>query len=306
MVSEISKLEAWHRLGQGRSLEGLGLPSSAGRIDLTGLQLPEPAVVGRRHTSVADVAQIEPNATVRGARWRDLDFSGSKLNGLRLFDCEIHNCRFDNCQLRDLRIWSTKITGTSFLRSDLQGAALGGVESGRRNLFAEVDFSNADLRRTSYTAAAFQGCLFHNTKLDKVDFQTSTFSRCRFEGELNEVLFYRQGFKGEAFPPNDMIDVDFSGAKLRYVEFRGLALDRVHLPDDREHVILENYAAVVDNLLAFLKEQSGTSSKKLAGYFGVMKKWTPPDRTRGVISLLDIADLAGADGVRQVREFLGR
>jgi uncharacterized protein YjbI with pentapeptide repeats len=303
----MSKLEIWQRLIQGRSLEGLDVPSSDGRIDLTGLRLPEPAVVSRGRNSVAEVVEIEPNGNVRGARWRNIDFSGSTLNSLRFHDCEIDNCRFENCQLSDLRMWSTKITRSSFQRSDLQGAALGGVSNdGQRNQFLEVDFSHADLSRTVYKAAAFAGCLFRDTRLDKVDFQTSTFCRCRFEGELNYVLFYRRGFKGDAFPPNEMNDIDMRGAKLRYVEFRGLALDHVQLPQGHDHLVVGNYLAAVDKLLAVFELQGDLPSRKLAAYFSIMKKWTPRESTQGVISLLDVADMAGAEGVRQVREFLGQ
>jgi hypothetical protein len=75
--------------------------------------------------------------------------------------------------------------------------------------------------RLACTAAAFEGCLSANTKLDNVDFQTSTFVECRFEGDLHGVVFHRRGFKGEAYPPNEMRDIDFTRARLREVEFRG-------------------------------------------------------------------------------------
>lgn len=304
MISESLNLEIWDRLLQGKALDGLALGTKEGRLDLGGLVLPEPSVVRRYQTSVAAVAEIEPGAIFHRAKWQNLDFTGSKLNGLRLFGCEINNCRFDNCQLQDLRLWSTKISETSFRSANLRKAALGGVQDGKRNVFSGVDFTEADLRQTAYTAAAFNRCIFSNAKLEKIDFQTSTFSECQFEGELLRVLFYRCAFKGEAFPANEMVNVDFSRAKLRYVEFRGLSLDRVRLPNDAEHIVIKNYPAALDKLIAALQQQSNLASRKLAAYLGVFRKWAAPNQVQGVLNAEDLAEIAGPDAVNSVRELL--
>ena len=205
----------------GRSLDRLDLPVNNGRIDLRGISLPEPLRSARYATSLGVVDKVEGATVIRNSKWHDLDFSGSKLKTLRLFDCELQNCSFDNCDLRDLRLWSTKIVESTFRRANLKESALGGVQNGSRNLFEGVDFTEADLSRTAYTAALFHRCTFSHTKLEKVDFQTTAFSECKFEGPLSHVLFYRRAFNGEAFPPNEMVDVDFRRATLRFVEFRG-------------------------------------------------------------------------------------
>jgi hypothetical protein len=124
---------------------------------------------------------------IRRCRWKDLDFTGSELSGIRLFDCEIQNCRFDACQFEDLRVWSSSFSDTSFRGARLRRAVLGGVQDGRRNIFSKVDFNNADLRQSIYTAAAFEHCIIKKTQLVKIDFQTSTFSDCTFEGELRVI-----------------------------------------------------------------------------------------------------------------------
>ena len=64
-------------------------------------------------------------------------------------------------------------------------------------------------------SAEFHECTFSETRLSKVDFQGGTFADCSFDGELDEVLFHRHAFRGEAPPPNEMRNVDFSHAQLR-------------------------------------------------------------------------------------------
>src|SRR5262245_15958689 len=167
MKLDSSKLELWDRLRQGKTLTGVELMSKEGRVDLSGLEIPAPQVVRQFKFGRASVADIAPSATIRGVKWQNIDFKGSKLNGLRLFDCQINNCSFEGCQLQDLRIWSTKISETSFRRADLRKAVLGGVEKGKRNVFSSVDFTDTDLRQTVYRAAAFERCVFRNARLEK-------------------------------------------------------------------------------------------------------------------------------------------
>lgn len=306
MTLDSLKLEAWDRLCSGESLNKLKLNVRDERVDLSGLELSAPAAVRQSKLGEAQVTEFERRATIRGVKLKSIDFSSGKLAGLRLIDCEIENCCFDKCGLHDLRMWATNISDTSFRGADLRKGALGGVENGKRNVFLRVDFTDADLRQTMYTAAAFDRCLFRNAKLEKIDFQTSTFSGCKFEGELNDVLFYRRAFNGEQFPQNEMTDVDFTGAKLRHVEFRGLTLESVRLPDNSEHIIINNYAATLDKLIADLQQRQDATSRKLLAYLSVFRKWATPMQYRGVLNLGDIAEIAGAEGLRSFRELVAQ
>ncbi len=135
------------------------------------------------------MSEIMPGAVVQGTQWQNLDFSDSTLNGLRLLDCVLNNCRLERCRLQDLRIWSTTFRECSFSGADLKKAALGPVLKGKRNIYFEVDFSDADLRETT-KAAAFERCMFRDAKLERIDFQTSTFVDCVFEGELQGMCCF--------------------------------------------------------------------------------------------------------------------
>jgi fluoroquinolone resistance protein len=300
------RLEAWNRLSQGKNLDGLSLETREGRVDLSGLILPGTSRLRRYQTAIANVEEIKPGAVIRGVKWKDFDFADSKLNGVRFFDCEIRNCRFDECQLRDFRVWSSKFSETTFRGADLAKAALGGVQDGRRNSFFGVDFTEADLSQSMYMAASFERCIFRNAKLVKVDFQTSTFSDCEFEGELREVVFNRRGFRGEAFPANEMINVDFSKAKLHFVEFRGLSLARVRLPDDAEHVVIKNYTSALDGVIEVLRSQHDRESKTLLAYLASCRKWTAPDQFQGVLSIQDLKEIAGEDATERVLDLFRR
>jgi uncharacterized protein YjbI with pentapeptide repeats len=306
--SDSVKKEAWKRLVDGESLKGLPISKKNGRVDLRGIELPEPKILERWQTALANVERFEPNGIFYSTNLQNLDFTGSKLSSLHFSDCEIRNCCFDHCNLRGLRLRATTIGECSFQGADLSGTPLGvasvtGPFAGRPNSFFEVDFSDADLRGTVYVAAAFRRCNFGNAKLARIGFGTSTFADCKFAGELREVQFWRsdlfaRGYPDDAFPPNEMVDVDFRRARLRDVEFRGLTLDHVQLPDDEEHIVIRDFAKVLDQLIGALKTEGDQTAKILVAYLGGYRKWAASG-ARGVLNKLDL-DPAGEGAVDRI------
>lgn len=305
-VDKLLNAEVWDRLVRNKPLDGLGLGSKDRRVDLTGLTMPEVRVKRTFEFNGIPMEETEPAPFVKCAKWKSFDFTASKLKHLRLTECELSDCLFDRCQLEDFRVWATAFRECSFTRASLRGAVLGAVENGKRNVYSGVDFSGADLRRTVYTAAVFERCNFRHSKLEGIDFGTSTFRDCVFEGELRDVIFYQRGFKGESFPPNEMLNVDFSQAKLHDVGFRGLTLDQVKLPDDSGHIVIRNVAATLNRLIGALNQQSDTTAKKLLAFLNIDREWRPPNQVQMVINLEDLAETVGDEGVDRLRELMGR
>jgi uncharacterized protein YjbI with pentapeptide repeats len=297
--------EVWKRLIQGRPLDGLDLGTKDGRIDLSGLLVPDPTILKTVRTPSADVSQIGGLTEIKKATWQSLDFSGSRLPGLRFHDCKLIDCVFDNCKCRDWRFWGTTFSDTSFRSADLRQSAMGGVQGKKVNVFRGVDFTEADLRQTAFLSAEFSACIFKNTRLDKVNFQGSRFTDCSFEGEMKEVCFYRHGFGAEAFPPNEMQNVDFSRAQLKSVEFRGLDLDKVRFPADSKHIVLDDYPLALDRILNKLREQNDLASKTLAAYLGVYRKWVGQNQRRGVLNIDDVLEAGSEDGLRIILDEVG-
>jgi len=308
MSESLKKEEAWKRLVSGESLAGLSLTTKGGRIDLSGLNLRKPQALESWQTALANVTRIEPNGIFRDTVLRDLDLTASKLLSIHFIGCEISNCCFDDCEMEDFRIYATTTRDSTFRRANLKETALGaasiqGPYQRKRNSFIGVDFSQADLRKTSYVAAAFEGCFFRNTKLSNIDFGTTSFKDCIFEGELRQVRFWRsdlfaRGYPESAFPPNEMVGIDFSNAKLRDVEFRGLSLDRVRLPDDAAHIMINDFPGVLDKLISVFRQQGDETARSLVAFLGVYRKWTVPN-ARGVLNKQDLADIA-PDAVERV------
>lgn len=195
--------EIWDALIHGRPFGDAGVQRVAGRLDLRNLHVAEPYAVKTTRTPLADVTVLGGVTSIERANWKSIDFSSSQLPSVRFLDCKIRDCLFDRCRLSDLRVWRTVFANVSFRSADLRGAMLGGTRENddRRVSYHDVDFTGADMRGTMYGAAEFVRCKFNHAKLDKVDFQSSAFTDCSFEGELREVMFYRTGFRGSGSRP---------------------------------------------------------------------------------------------------------
>jgi uncharacterized protein YjbI with pentapeptide repeats len=207
----------------------------------------------------------------------------------------------------DLRVWRTDLANVSFRSADLRGAVLGGTgeNDSRRNIFHDVDFTEADMRGTIYGAAEFVRCAFNHARLKRVDFQSSTFTDCSFEGELREVMFWDRGFKGELFPPNEMKRVDFTRAKLRWSGFHRLDLEEVLLPTDEDHIVVENFPEILDRLLAFFSARPDVASSALVAIFEHDKEWLGPKQKVGVLNKRDLIETAGEEGLQAVMKVIG-
>lgn len=299
MDANISR-QVWRRLIAGESLQGLGLGSTDGRLDLRGLRAPEAGVVRQYQVPNADVKELSNLTTLRSVEWRGLDLSGAHLESLRFHDCSIDDCSFVGSTCRDWRLWGTTISNTSFRTADLRNSVLGAVDNGRRNSFSRVDFTKTDLRGTVHKSADMVECTFSNANLSKVDFHGTVFVDCTFEGELKDVLFHRQAFRGEAYPPNEMKGVDLRRAKLHYVEFRGLDMATVKWPVDEEHIILDDYANTLERVLAVLDAREDASSRRLAEGFRVRLKWVGRNQRQGVLSKADLIEAGGEGAVGEI------
>jgi uncharacterized protein YjbI with pentapeptide repeats len=299
--------EIWQKLVHGRSLGKESSPKIGGRLDLRNLHVPEPHAVETLRMPRMDVTVLDGITSIERASWQSIDFSGSMLPGLRVIDCQIRNCVFDRCRMSDLRVWSTDFVDVSFRSADLRGAVLGGtsVEDSRRNRFHDVDFTAADMRGTMYRAAEFVRCKFNRAKLTKVEFQSSTFTDCSFEGELRGVIFSHKGFDCERFPPNEMKRVDLRQATLRRNEFRGLDPDDVLFPEDEDHIVIDDYPQSLDRLLAYFGGRPDMGSQRLASCFEHDKMWLGPRQKVGVLNKHDLLESGGEEGLEAVMKIIG-
>jgi uncharacterized protein YjbI with pentapeptide repeats len=294
------KQDIWNELANGKQIDFSGAPQHGGRLDLRGVVVSGPRSERTIQHPAGEYTIVSGLTDLKGGTWKSIDFTGSHLNSLRFNDCALEDCRFDDCTCRDWRMWETSFTNCSFRQADMRDSAFGAVSGERRNVFKDVDFTEADMRGTMYTSAEFSRCVFRNTRLVKVDFQGSVFTDCVFEGELDEVLFYDKGFNAKHLQANELLRTDFSRARFRHVEFRRLNLETVRFPEGDEHIRVDNFPQVIAAILSNLKGKEDLPSRKLAAVIGHKQKWLGTMQRRGVLSKRDILSAGGREGLDMI------
>jgi uncharacterized protein YjbI with pentapeptide repeats len=292
------------RLLVGRPLGDLGLGEHDGRVDLRGLPMPQPQRLRRYEKHGWFIEELSDRLLFKGVRLVGLDFSGSLLDSIRCWDSRIEDCRFDGARCQHLGLLRTEVADCSFAGADFRQAALGAWSDGG-NVYRRVSFAQADFRVGSCPAAAFIDCDFSHARLEKVDFQSSSFVRCRFAGDLREVMFYDHGFKTGKPDPNPMEDVDFSGAVLHDVEFRRLNLDKVTFPESG-HLVVRGYRCVLERALAELSGDPAREARLLKVSLQHRLQWAGPEQQVGVFSLLDFERRGGQQLAERAIDLLRR
>jgi hypothetical protein len=274
-------------LAVGQLPADLGWGVVGGRLDLRGLPAPLPKRSNRREIGGRFVEELSELLTIREASISGLDLSGAQLESLRMFSSTVSDCVFDDARCQDWRLWGCQVRDSRFLGTDLRGSALGSWWDGRGNAYQRVDFSQADLRGISCSAATFVDCDFTGARLEKIDFQSSSFIRVKFAGELKEVIFWDHGFEIGKPDPNPMQEVDFTNARLKGVEFRRLNLDSVRFPASADHLVVHNYRCVIERALDFLRNDDSRIGRVLRATLEVHAKWIGPQQDVAVFSLAD-------------------
>jgi len=293
------------RLLARRPLDDLGLGTHEGRVDLRGLPFPQPQRLRRFEKDGWFIEELSDRVCFKSTRLVGLDLSGAVMDTVRFWDTKVEDCRFDGARCQHLGLVRTEVTDCSFVGADFRQSALGAWADGG-NVFCRVTFDGADFRVGSCPAATFIDCDFSQARIEKVDFQSSSFVRCRFAGELREVMFYDYGFKTGKPDPNPMEDVDFADAVLRDVEFRRLSLDRVTFPKGPEHLVVRRYRCAVERAIAELVGDESREARLLKVSFEHRLKWAGPKQEIGVFSLVDYEHRGGQQFVDRATEILRR
>ena len=281
--------EVFRRLVAGVSLTDLGLGEHERRIDLRGIAAPAAERLDAFEKKGWVVQKLGGLLKFERTKFVNLDFSGARLESFRFFNATISNCRFDRARCQDWRLWAVDVTDTSFVEADLRKAVLGAWFEGRGDVYQRVNFSRSNLGSIVCPAATFVDCGFGDAQLSKVDFQSSSFIRCRFAGLLREVMFYDHGFRTGKPDPNPMESVDFSEAELRMVEFRNLNLDGVTFPVTSDHLIVHHYRCALERAVRELGPD--TAHRGLRAILEHKLKWAGPYQKVGVFNRRDLIEM---------------
>ncbi|MFE1198212.1 pentapeptide repeat-containing protein [Streptomyces olivaceoviridis] len=264
-------VEVLEALQRGTDLHGLSPLSIAGRLDLRSIRL------GGEESGQAAGIDVLP-----GAILSDVDFSGAEAPGLRLVRARAVNCVFEKANLDGLEARATDFVGCSFAGASLRGAQLSLPLDDRYSSYEDVDFSRVTLSGASCVDASFKRCVFSRLKMGAMSFRGANFVDCSFSGVLRKVVFSGDSLTGRELPGRVMQNVDFSNAVLRDVEFRGIDLDGVSLPEGDPHILVKHYQCVLGKILGRLPVSGQPFTYGLRAYLAAERGHSHPAREIGI------------------------
>ncbi|MDD1063322.1 pentapeptide repeat-containing protein [Streptomyces cocklensis] len=268
---EALSVEVLEALRRGTDLHGLSSLNIAGRLDLRNIRLG-----GEENDQGAGI-DVLPGAIVS-----DVDFSGAEAPGVRLVGTRVVNCVFEKANLDGLEARATNFVGCSFAGASLRGAQLSIPLNDRYSLYEDVDFSRAMLYGASCVDASFKRCVFSGVKMGAMSFRGSDFLDCSFSGALRRVVFSDDSLTGRVLPGPVMQNVDFSDAVLRDVEFRGIDLNGVSLPEGDPHIVVKHYRCVLGRILDRLPVSGQPFTYGLRAYLAAELGHSHPARGLGI------------------------
>jgi uncharacterized protein YjbI with pentapeptide repeats len=231
-------LENWKK---SKRLEEVAFGLHQGRLDLRGLPIfTNVAGVDTKHVSADGVDReysfvtLDEPPEFHSVKWTSIDFSHAEIDHLRLFLSEVHDCRFVGATMRDWRNWGVHYTDCDFSVADLQNANIGGAPyKGKDVEYTNCRWQKGRLKAVTLSGGLYRDCRFEDVKLAEEQVTDARFIRCWFSGTLEEVRF--DGRDIATGIPWDVgqgavIDCDFSNCALNYVEFLGIDMHNVKLP----------------------------------------------------------------------------
>ena len=118
------------------------------------------------------------------------------------------------------------------------------------------------------------------------------------------VIFSRLAFRGEAYPPNEMRDVDLREARLHHVEFRNLDMHTVRWPEGPDHVRIAPYRERLQHVIDVLSQETDTGSRVLVAVSRHMLKWAGAEQRIGVTGRQELVEDADEESARRFIELV--
>ena len=198
------------------------------RFDLRGISFPKEFAdnnyKGKRMHQVVGSSKFK-NTGIENA-----DFSHADIQHTEWKNCLFKNVKFHSTQMVQVTMTNCDFEDVEFLNTRLSYSHLN-IRTGKKSgSFKKVTFKKSKLNETRFSFPTIEDCSFEDCNLYAADFDGSRFKNCKFIGEVNSPWFRRHSIN--EFEPNyllnqidktkftnEMDNVDFSAATLKYVTF---------------------------------------------------------------------------------------
>jgi uncharacterized protein YjbI with pentapeptide repeats len=216
-------------LSDQRPLDNLkGIQNIDSRFDLRGISFPKEYV--DYNYKGKQMHQVAGSLKFKNIRVENVDFSYADIQQTEWKNCVFKDVKFYATQMEQVVITNCDFEDVEFINTRLSYSHLN-IRTGKKSgSFKNVAFRKSKLNETYFSFPTIEDCCFEDCNLYAADFDGSRFKNCKFKGEVNSAWFRRHSIR--EFEPNyflnqvdktkftnEMDNVDFSEAVLKYVTF---------------------------------------------------------------------------------------
>lgn len=205
-----------------------GIQKIDDRFDLRGISFPKE--YADYEYKDKRMHQVVGSLKFKNTRIENIDFSHANIQNTEWKNCLFKNVKFHSTQMEQLRVTNCNFENVEFLNTRLSYSHLN-IRTGKKSgSFKNVTFKKSNLNETRFSFPTIEDCSFEDCNLYAADFDGSRLKNCKFIGEVNSPMFRRHSIR--EFEPNfllnqvdktkftnEMDNVDFSAATLKYVTF---------------------------------------------------------------------------------------
>jgi len=291
------------RLRWGRSLDGLGLPTVDGRLDLRGFALPEAELTPVEAAGMQVQVATGKFPELRKIRLHGADLTGASLRHLGLTDATLTDCVLRDADLTHFRTWRCTFTDCDLSGAVLTDAVLSSRHRGTGTTWRNCTFNEVTLDGVVAEGGDFEGCVFERVRMANMVFNGCSFTDCRITGVLDNVTF-----TGANQPPGTrpvtMANLDLRDCRLTNVGFAGLRLSGVLLPPRDSLAVVPGATKVLAEIKSAIARDPG-EHEFLEFWAGYKLKHHGPDDDL-FLDYEYLGESAGESGVALVREAASR
>lgn len=214
---------------------------------------------------------------VRKKKFENHDFSFTEITDTKWRNCIFIHCRFEKTIFRNTSFVNCRFLDLAFTSCQFTDSQLANNIGKRSGIFENVRFENCRFTRTDFNFPIIRSCQFIDNIYIETDFDGSRFYDTRFVGEMDSVEFrgysvlaatHWLGLFQRVEPrkiKNPMQNVDFTGARFRYVGFsNGINLANCRFATDENGFLINSPRACFAKAKAIIESSWPPNDKKRA------------------------------------------
>lgn len=226
-----------------------------------------------------DFRYMPLNDGSKNRRWqspsfRSCDFTGALLGWITSEHGTFENCIFDRVFLQQFSDKGNKFTSCSFTNADWRAGSIGtdwnNSKSGEyESVYSNCLFREVNFAKTIFQDAVFIKCKFAFRRLKSVNFRSSGFWGCTFDGVFEDLSFQGEYHNDDARARKGrplkvgFHNTSFANAKLRWIDARdNFPMVHVNMPEDG-HAFLSNPRQMTARLQDMLLELPDELTRQL-------------------------------------------